>query len=91
MRSGELGRPGHITYLTTEGGLTPLQAQLELALPQKNTGSALLRVSTEGLDPAKFMMQRRVTGNVLSRPGGGMEILYDGPIDVIAGRVKRIR
>ena len=60
--------------------MTPIQAQIELALPQRNTAEAVFRVSTEGLDPARILLQRRVTGNVFGRGGGGYEFLYEGGI-----------
>ncbi|MFN3712212.1 MAG: RHS repeat-associated core domain-containing protein [Alcanivoracaceae bacterium] len=80
IEKSQLGLPGRVTYLTPKGGLTPLQAQIELALPQNNTAGALFEISTKGLNPSKVLLQRDVTGNVFNRGGGGFEILFDGPI-----------
>jgi hypothetical protein len=56
IEGSQLGKPGGIVYLTGEGGLSPLQAQLELALPQRNTATAAFRISTKGLDPANVIL-----------------------------------
>lgn len=89
IESSQLGLPGQITYLTPIENLSPLQAQIELALPQKNTAQAMFEISTDGLSSSKVILQRRVTGNVFNRGGGGTEILYDGTIPL--DNVKRIR
>ena len=89
IEKSQLGLPGRITYLTPEAELTSLQAQIELALPQGNTGGSLFQISTEGLDTSKVMLQRRVPGNVFNRGGGGYEVLYNGPIPL--ENVTRIR
>jgi len=78
--SGQLGLPGRTTYLTIKGDLTPVQAQLDLALPSHNTAEVLIEVSSKGIDASKIVIMRRVTGNVFNRPGGGWEILYEGVI-----------
>ena len=85
----QLGLPGRITYLTPQGGLSPIQAQIELALPQKNTATSLFQISTDGLDSSKVLINRRVNGNVFDRGGGGTEILYNGTIPL--ENVKRIK
>jgi hypothetical protein len=69
IEKSQLGLPGRTTYLTPEGGLSSLQAQIELALPQKNTATSLFRISTEGLDLSKVILQGRVTGDVFNRAG----------------------
>jgi hypothetical protein len=89
IEQSQLGLPGRTTFLTPNGNLSRLQAQIELALPQKNTASALFEVTTEGLDPSRIILQRRVPGNVFNRGGGGFEILYDGPIPL--ENVRRVR
>jgi len=89
IERSQLGFPGRITYLTPNGQLTPLQSQIELALPQKNTGKALFEITTRGLDPSKLLLQQRVPGNVFNRGGGGVEILYEGPIPL--ENVRRVR
>jgi len=81
IEKSQLGLPGvKPTFLTTARRLTPLQAQIELALPPKNTAQALFRISTKGLDQSKILLQRRVPGNVFNRAGGGFEVLFEGPI-----------
>jgi len=75
--------------LTPEGNLSPIQAQIELALPQKNTAKALFEVNAKALDPSKISNARRVTGNVFNRGGGGTEMLYEGTIPLDA--IKRIK
>jgi RHS repeat-associated protein len=89
VEKSQLGLPGRTTYLTPEGKLSPIQAQIELALPQKNTAKALFEVNTKALDPSKISNIRRVTGNVFNRGGGGTEILYEGTIPLDA--IKRIQ
>lgn len=89
IESSQLGLPDRILYLTPDGTLTPLQAQLDLALPQSNTAEAEFAVDTSQLDQSKVILSRRVTGNVYGRPGGGTEILYDGQIPLSA--VRRVK
>ena len=66
-----------------------MRAQIELALPQENTATAVFRVSIKNLDLSKILLQRRVTGNVNLRGGGGYEVLHDGSISL--EHVTRIR
>ncbi len=89
IEKSQLGLRGRTIFLTPNGHLSPLQAQIELALPQKNTVTALFEVTTKGLDTSKIILRRRTTGNVLNRPGGGTEILFDGPIPL--KNVRRVR
>jgi hypothetical protein len=90
IQSGEyLGLEGRTLYLTPNGELSPVQAGIELALPQTNTAGALFRVDTSALDPASINIVRQVTGNVLGRGGGGTEILYEGR--VLLEAVTRLR
>ena len=72
--------PSGIVYPTTRGGMPHLQAQLELALPRHNTATHIFAVSKNLLDPNRVLLVRRVTGNVFNRPGGGIEVLYQGPV-----------
>ena len=65
-------------YLTPDGTKTPLQAQIELALPQNNNGGAIIEVRPNTLYPKDFLIQRNVTGNVYNRGGGGYEMIYNG-------------
>jgi hypothetical protein len=80
-----LGREGSTLYLTPNGGLSPTQAGIELALPQTNTAGALFRVPTSALNAGQISRIGSVTGNVLGRGGGGIELLYEGrvPLDLV--------
>lgn len=89
IERSQLGLPGRTTYLTPNGNLSPTQAGVELALPQRNTAEAVFEVSTKALDPSKVSRTGRVTGNVLGRGGGGTEILYEGTIP--RGSFTRVR
>jgi hypothetical protein len=80
IESSALGQAGRTLYLTPSGGLSPIQAGIELALPQANTAGALFRVPTSALEAGQILRVGPVTGNVLGRGGGGIEILYNGEI-----------
>lgn len=67
-------------YLTPDGTKTPIQAQIDLALPQDNTATSVLKVHPNTLYPKDFIIQRSVTGNVYHRGGGGYEMIYKGTI-----------
>ena len=71
-------RPG--SYATPNGGLSPLQAQIVLALPP-NTGlrDAVMRVDVAGLRGAGYQIPAitRVTGTVTG-PGGGVYTMPGG-------------
>ena len=84
--ASQLGRPGRPTYLTPNGFLAPVQAGIELALPVRNTASAVFEVTTRTLDPGLVIRVGRVTGNVFGRGGGGVEIVYDGMIPRVVFR-----
>ena len=77
-------RPG--SYATPNGGLSPLQAQIDLALPP-NTGlrDAVMRVDVAGLRQSGYEIPAisRVTGTVTgpggrvyTMPGGGYEMQF---------------
>jgi len=77
-------RPG--SYATPNGSLSPLQAQIDLALPP-NTGlrDAVLRVDVAGLREAGYEIPSitQVTGTVTgpggriyTMPGGGYEMQF---------------
>jgi hypothetical protein len=52
IMNSQLGRnENSIIYLTPAGDLTPLQAQIELALPGVTRGYAMLEVPKSALDP----------------------------------------
>lgn len=89
IQRSQLGLPGRPTYLTRTGTLSPVQSQIELALPQRNNASALFEIDLNGLNASRVLREGRVTGNILRRGGGGTEIMYDGPIPL--EYVRRIR
>ena len=76
-------------YLTPDGNKTPIQAQVDLALPQNNTGEAIFEVRPNTLYPKDFIIQRRVTGNVFFRGGGGYEMIHKGAIPI--NNIRRIK
>lgn len=80
IESSTLGQAGRTLYLTPNGGLSPLQAGIELALPQTNTAGALFRVPSSALEAGQILRVGPVTGNVLGRGGGGVEVLYSGEV-----------
>ncbi len=82
VEGSQLGLEGRTLYLTPKGTLQPLQAGIELALPQTNTASAVFRVPSSALVPVNILRIGPVTGNLLGRGGGGIEILYDGSIPI---------
>jgi RHS repeat-associated protein len=67
-------------YLTTDGAKTPLQAQIDLSLPLKNTAESAIIVKPNSIYPKNIILQRNVTGNVYGRGGGGYEMIYKGTI-----------
>ncbi|HKO95406.1 MAG TPA: RHS repeat-associated core domain-containing protein, partial [Pyrinomonadaceae bacterium] len=76
IQGSQLGRPGGQLFLTNNGGLTPLQAQLELSLPAQNSARALFAVDSQVLNTTNLLRSGRVTGNVFGRPGGGFEFQF---------------
>jgi len=76
IQESQLGRGGNI-YLTNNGSLSPLQSQIELALPPGNTGRAVFAVDAGALNPSNLVRTGRVTGNVFNRAGGGAEFVYN--------------
>jgi len=67
-------------YLTPDGSKTPIQAQIDLSLPQSNTAKSLILIKPNSIYPENFILQRNVTGNVYFRGGGGYEFIYKGTI-----------
>jgi hypothetical protein len=63
-------------YLTNKANLSPLQAQIELALPANRAlPNTLLQIDATGLNPAII---RSVQGNLPGMgAGGGMEFLFN--------------
>jgi hypothetical protein len=81
IMNSQLGRnENSIIYLTPAGDLTPLQAQIELALPGVTRGYAMLEVPKSALDPERVLFVRRVTGNILRRAGGDIIVVYRGTV-----------
>jgi len=71
----KVGRDG-FPYLTNKGSLSPLQAQIELALPANRAlPNSILRIDASGLSPSLI---RRVSGNLPGYgAGGGTEFLFN--------------
>jgi len=61
IENSALGQPGQVLYLTPNGGLSPVQAGIELALPQTSTAGALFRVPTSVLDTSQIIRIGPVT------------------------------
>ena len=69
-------------YFTNRGNLSPIQAQIELALPaNRSLPGSLLRIDAGALEKAgisPFIGPRRVQGNLPGLgAGGGTEILFN--------------
>jgi hypothetical protein len=63
-----VGKDGYL-YLTNSKSLSPLQAQIELALPaNRSLPNSLLGINTTGISPISI---RRVQGNLPGLGGGG--------------------
>ena len=73
-------------YLTNKSNLSPLQAQIELALPANRAlPNSVVRVDTRGLNPSTV---RRVQGNLPGMgAGGGTEFLFNQNIPASAVKV----
>lgn len=82
IMNSQLGiSPESEVYLTPKGDLTPLQAQIELALPNTNTATTVIEVSSEAINPENIVRSGNVTGNVFGKGGGGVEVIYRGQIN----------
>ncbi|MEX1025014.1 MAG: RHS repeat-associated core domain-containing protein [Planctomycetota bacterium] len=68
-------RPG--SYATPTGGLRPLQAHIELALPPNGARNAVLSIDVRGLRAAGYKIPEvsRVSGQ-FGLPGGGYEMQF---------------
>ncbi len=91
IEASQLGRPGGQLFLTNNGGLTPLQAQLELSLPAQSAPRALFAVDSQALSTSNLLRSGRVTGNVFGRPGGGFEFQFSKGTTVPQGSFTRFR
>jgi hypothetical protein len=79
-QAGQLGFEGRITYLTPNGALSGIQAEIELAFPAGRQITHVVEIAVDMLDESLILLKRRVTANILGRGGGGVEILYNGVI-----------
>ena len=70
-----VGRDG-FSYLTNQGSLSPIQAQIELALPaNRAVPTSILRINVSEFNP---VLIRRVSGNLRGYgAGGGIEYLFN--------------
>lgn len=70
------------SYLTKNGGLSPLQAQLDLALPpNRGLPGALIRVDLAGLRKAGYNIgDFTKVGRKYNMPGGGTELEFERAI-----------
>jgi hypothetical protein len=94
IEGSQLGRPlpeGGRLFLTNNGSLTPLQAQLEVSLPTNNTARALFAVDSQALSTSNLLRSGRVTGNVFGRSGGGMEFMFREGTTVPQGSFTRFK
>lgn len=66
--------------LTPDGTKTPIQAQIDLALPQSNTAESLIMIKPNSIYPKNIIHQGNVQGNFYGR-GGGYEMIYRGTIN----------
>jgi RHS repeat-associated protein len=75
-----------MVFLTDNGSLSPLQAQIELALPPTNSATSIFAVDVRALQTVNLVRQGRVTGNVFNRAGGGTEFVLNQTIPKSAFR-----
>jgi RHS repeat-associated protein len=70
------------SYATPDGGLNPLQAQIDLALPpNRGLPGAKLRVDLDGLRRAGYdIPEVSQVGRSFNMPGGGYEMQFPYPI-----------
>ena len=74
----QLGSSGKV-FTTTAGDLTPLQAQIELALPpNRGLPGALFEIDTSALPQPLFGPGRVLP--TATAPGGGVEVIFGQPI-----------
>jgi len=80
-------RPG--SYATPNGNLSPLQVQIDLALPpNRGLTNAVLRVDLAGLRKAGYEIPKITrVGRAFNMPGGGFEVRfpYEVPPEYISG------
>jgi hypothetical protein len=69
-------RPG--SYATPNGALSPLQAQIDLALPpNRGLTNAVLRIDLAGLRKAGYEIPKLTrVGRSFNMPGGGYELRF---------------
>ena len=82
IMSSQLGQTNESwNYLTPDGTKTPIQAQIDLALPQGNTAESLIMIKPNSIYPKDIIHQGNVQGNFYGRGGGGYEMIYRGTIN----------
>lgn len=70
------------SYVTPTGSLSPLQAQIDLALPpNRGLPNALLRVDLDGMRRAGYKIPEfNRVGRSFNMPGGGWELKFPYPV-----------
>lgn len=70
------------SYATSKGDLSPLQAQIDLALPpNRGLRDAVIRVDLAGLRNAGYQVPEfSQVGRKFNMPGGGYEVQFDHPV-----------
>jgi len=91
--AGDLGERDFLSreatiYLTNNPDLTPVSAQIDLALNKIPRFRAEIRTNSANFDPSKIDIIRRVNGNVNGTGGGGWEIIYKGPLPISDSYIK---
>jgi hypothetical protein len=69
------------SYATPAGDLSPIQAQLDLALRPNTAPNSLIRIDLEGLaNTGKTLPEVNQVGRSYNLPGGGTEMQFPYPI-----------
>jgi hypothetical protein len=70
------------SYATNAGDLSPLQAQIDLALPpNRGLPNSLLRIDLKGMREAGYdVPDFTQAGRMFNMPGGGMEVQFPYPV-----------
>jgi len=85
LRTGADGK----VYTTPTADLSPLQAQIDLALrPNRGPTDAVYEIDVQALRNARFDIPgANQVGRSFTMPGGGMEVVFDHPIPAEAIRL----
>jgi len=82
IMSSQLGKTEDSwNYITPDGTKTPIQAQIDLALPSDNTAESLIMIKPNSIYPKNIIYQGNVQGNIYGRGGGGYEMIYKGTVN----------